>query len=228
MSDQNHEKKQAGEAAAAYVEDGMTLGLGTGSTVRYAIEKIAARRKAEGLHIQGVPTSQKTSELAHSLEIPLVSLEDIESVDVTIDGADEINDQLDGIKGGGGALLWEKIVASASKRNIWVADSQKKVATLGAFPLPVEVVPFAMSVVKRKLDKEGIQARERCSRDNFFVTDSGNRILDLDLGIIENPAALESWLNLLPGVVENGLFLNRADLVVISEGNEVREYERHK
>lgn len=227
MKDEIKEKKQAGKAAAAYVEDGMTVGLGTGSTVRYAIEKIAARRKTEGLHIQGVPTSKKTSRLAESLEIPLVSLEDVKSVDVTIDGADEVDSQLYGIKGGGGALLWEKIVASASKRNIWVVDAGKKVTTLGAFPLPVEVVPFACPVVKRKLENAGMKVDVRYSGDSVLVTDSGNWILDLDLGTIEDPEALEAWLNLLPGVVENGLFLNRADLVVIGGDDGVLEYERN-
>lgn len=227
MNNQINGKKQAGEAAAAYVKSGMTIGLGTGSTVRYAIEKIAARRKTEGLHIQGVVTSNRTSQLAQSLDIPLVSLEDVEAVDVTIDGADEIDQQLDGIKGGGGALLWEKVVASVSKQNIWVVDATKQVTTLGAFPLPVEVVPFAYPAVRRKLENEGIKVSARYNEGQYFETDSGNWILDLYLGAIENPQALESWLNLTPGVVENGLFLNRADHVVIGDTNGTCKYQRH-
>ncbi|HEX6922675.1 MAG TPA: ribose-5-phosphate isomerase RpiA [Bacillales bacterium] len=225
---QVNEKKTAGEKAAAYVEDGMIVGLGTGSTVRYTTEKLAERIKEEGLRIQGIPTSVATRELAKNLEIPLVSLEEVESVDVTIDGADEIDGNLNGIKGGGGALLFEKIVASASKRNIWVADSGKKVNQLGKFPLPVEVVPFSAAVMMRKLEAEGMNPVVRKSGEDNFVTDSGNWIFDLHLGAIEDPAALEIWLNLLPGVVENGLFLGRADLALVAADGTVHTYERHK
>ncbi|HET7577639.1 MAG TPA: ribose-5-phosphate isomerase RpiA [Bacillales bacterium] len=223
-----NEKKAAGEAAAAYVENGMIVGLGTGSTVRYTIEKIAERIKAEGLQIKGIPTSRATEELAKELGIPLVSLGEIDGIDVTIDGADEADGNLNGIKGGGGALLFEKIVASFSKRNIWVLDSRKKVEQLGAFPLPVEVVPFACPVVLRTLESEGMNPVVRENNGERFVTDSGNWIVDLHLRNIDEPEQLETWLNLLPGVVENGLFLNRADLALVANGESVHPYKRHK
>ncbi|HEX7063543.1 MAG TPA: ribose-5-phosphate isomerase RpiA [Bacillales bacterium] len=227
MSEQQlNEKKAAGEAAAAYVEDGMTVGLGTGSTVRYTTEKLAERMKEEGLRIQGVPTSRATRELAEKLGIPLVSLDQVEVVDVTIDGADEIDGDLNGIKGGGGALLLEKIVASASRRNIWVGDSKKWVDQLGEFPLPVEVIPFSFPVVFRKLQQKGMNPIVRKNGEDRFLTDSGNWIVDLHLGAIEDPQELEIWLNLLPGVVENGLFLQRADLALISQDGTIRTYER--
>ncbi|HEU5139338.1 MAG TPA: ribose-5-phosphate isomerase RpiA [Bacillales bacterium] len=227
MSEQQlNEKKTAGEAAAAYVKDRMTVGLGTGSTVRYTTERLAERMKEEGLKIQGIPTSHATRELAEELGIPLVSLDQVEAIDVTIDGADEIDGSLNGIKGGGGALLFEKIVASVSRRNIWVGDSGKKVETLGKFPLPVEVVPFALPVVLRKLEHKGMNPIVRENGKDRFVTDSGNWIIDLHLGAIEDSAALEIWLNLLPGVVENGLFLQRADLALISQEGTIHTYER--
>lgn len=225
---QTIEKKSAGQAAAAYVENGMTVGLGTGSTVRYTIEKIAERIKAEGLNIQGVPTSERTRQLAETLGIPLVSLEDVDAIDVTIDGADEVDSRLNGIKGGGGALLFEKIVASASKQNIWVVDSQKKVEVLGHFPLPVEVIPFACPTVLRALQRENMNPVVRTNETNdYFVTDSGNWIIDLHLEKIDDPESLETWLNLMPGVVENGLFLQRADLALVANGDTVEKYERH-
>lgn len=226
MNNQLKEKKLAGEAAASYVKDGMIVGLGTGSTVRFATEKIAERMKKEGLQIQGVPTSQATKELAKALNIPLISLDEMEDIDITIDGADEVDGKLNGIKGGGGALLFEKIVASASKRNVWVVGGGKKVKTLGTFPLPVEVVPFACPVVLRRLRTEGVEALVRMSGNEPFITDSGNWIIDLHLRKIEDPKSLETQLNLLPGVVENGLFLNRADTVIVAEGEGVKEYNR--
>lgn len=222
-----NEKKVAGIAAAEYVEEGMIVGLGTGSTVRYTIEELARRIEEEGLHIQGVPTSAATEDLAQALGIPLVSLEKAGEIDVTIDGADEIDGALNGIKGGGGALLREKVVASVSKCNIWVADSRKKVEQLGQFPLPVEVIPFACPVVMRRFEQKGMNPQMRKKTENIFVTDSGNWIVDLCLGEIENPEALETWLNLLPGVVENGLFLKRANLAIIAAGETVHKYERH-
>lgn len=222
-----NEKKVAGEAAAKYVENGMIVGLGTGSTVRFTTEKLAERIETEGLQIQGVPTSQATEELAKSLGIPLVSLGEVAEIDVTIDGADEIDGALNGIKGGGGALLREKIVASISKRNIWVADARKKVEQLGKFPLPVEVIPFACPVLMRTFEKNGMVPEIRKDGEAYFVTDSGNWIVDLHLEKIEDAEALETWLNMLPGIVENGLFLKRANVAIIATGESVKKYERH-
>ncbi|HET7628493.1 MAG TPA: ribose-5-phosphate isomerase RpiA [Bacillales bacterium] len=221
MNEQANEKKFAGEAAAEYVENGMTVGLGTGSTVKYTIEKLAERMNNEGLRFRGVPTSFQTERLAQSLGIPLVTLDEAIELDLTIDGADELDNRLNGIKGGGGALLREKIVASASKRTIWTAHAAKKVEKLGTFPLPVEIVPFAAAVVLRKLEGEGMRPEIRQVNGEPYETDNGNWIVDLHLGEIDDPEHLEQWLNLLPGVVENGLFLNRTDMAVIAEGSKV-------
>jgi ribose 5-phosphate isomerase A len=177
--------------------------------------------KTESLNFRGVATSVETERLAESLGIPLITLDEVNKLDVTIDGADEIDANLNGIKGGGGALLREKIVASATKKNIWVGDSSKKVAMLGKFPLPVEVVPFACSVVLRQLEEKEMNPVVRSVGGENFVTDNGNWIVDLHLDRIEDPWRLEQWLNLLPGVVENGLFLNRTELAVFAHGSDV-------
>lgn len=223
----DNEKKMAGVEAAKYVKDGMTVGLGTGSTVRYTIEKLADRMRSEGLTFQGVPTSKATSELAKSLGISLVTFDDIDSIDVTIDGADEVDTNVNGIKGGGGALLLEKVVASASERNIWVADASKKVECLGQFPLPVEVIPFACPLLIREFSKTNMNPEIRKNNGEPFVTDSGNWIIDLSLGRIENPEAMEIQLNLMLGVVENGLFINRAEMALIADGASVHTFKRH-
>lgn len=222
------EKKLAGERAAEEVSSGMIVGLGTGSTVRYTIEKIAERVRRKELKIHAVSTSQATTELARKLEIPLIRLEDIEQIDVTIDGADEVTPgQLNGIKGGGGALLQEKIVASASRRNVWVVDSSKVVQRLGKFPLPVEVIPRARRHVLQVMERNGWQpVLRKNAKGGVFVTDNGNEIIDLYLGEINDPISLEGTINRIPGVVENGLFLNRCDRVICAVGNRVIVYEK--
>lgn len=221
------EKQRAGQAAAEYVKSGMTVGLGTGSTVRHTIEKLADRMRTEGLAFRGIPTSTETADLAKSLGISLVTFKDIETIDLTIDGADEIGPGLNGIKGGGGALLLEKIVAFASNRTIWVADSSKMVEHLGKFPLPVEVIPFATPMLFREFEKTNMNPVIRQIKGEEIVTDSGNWIIDLHLEKIDDPTVLEMQLNLMPGVVENGLFLNRTDLALIAETDKVHTYERH-
>ncbi|GGE49818.1 ribose-5-phosphate isomerase A [Pullulanibacillus camelliae] len=227
MKQINEQKQLVGEAAAAYIEDGMMVGLGTGSTVYYTILKLAQRIKAEGLNIQTVSTSKRTTELAKSNGITVLDLNKVEHVDLTIDGCDEFDPLLRGIKGGGGALLFEKIVAAASERNIWVADSSKAVKQLGKFPLPVEVLPFGHTHVLRTFKNEGMEAAIRQAPDGTtYYTDSGNIIIDLYLQEINDPTALSLWLNSIPGVIENGLFINIADKVIFIKDNAVQEMQR--
>jgi ribose 5-phosphate isomerase A len=222
------EKQRAGEHAARYVEDGMVVGLGTGSTVYYTTKKIAERVNYEGLSLQFVSTSKRTMELAQSLGLWVRDLDEVPEIDLTIDGVDEFDPDLNGIKGGGGAHLFEKIVATSSKVNIWVADSAKEVPVLGGFPLPVEVLPFGSRHTFKKLEDQGLRPEFRKGPgDAFVLTDSQNLIIDLKLEKIEDPEGLSQWLNAIPGVVENGLFLKIADRVVIAnEAGVVRVIER--
>ena len=215
-----NEKQLAGEKAAEFVQDGMIVGLGTGSTVYYTIQKIGAMVK-QGLKINGVSTSTHTAELATSLGIPMLSINDVDSIDLTIDGSDEVDLKLNGIKGGGGALLFEKIVAFASRKVIWVVGSNKMVQTLGKFPLPVEVMQFGYKHVYKKLNEHGMNPVLRTVQENLFTTDSNNYIIDLHLEKIDNPKALAIWLNTIPGVVENGLFIDIANTVIVAKDNSI-------
>ncbi|MBC1500554.1 ribose-5-phosphate isomerase RpiA [Listeria weihenstephanensis] len=219
-------KQIAGEKACDFIQDGMIVGLGTGSTAYYMIQKLGDR-VAEGLNVTGVVTSKATEKLAVERNIPLMELNDVTEIDLTIDGADEVDGEFRGVKGGGGALLFEKLVANVSKKSIWVVGEDKVVATLGAFPLPVEVVPFGYKQVERQLEARGYKPKLRHHEDgSLYLTDSQNYILDLHIGSIANPEDLNNWLNNLPGVVENGLFLNYASTIVIgfSDGKvEVRD-----
>jgi ribose 5-phosphate isomerase A len=213
-------KEAAGRRAADLAKDGMTLGLGTGSTVRFALERLAERIREEGLSIRGVPTSEDTHARALELGIPLVGLDEVGELDLAIDGADEIDGDFHMIKGGGGALLREKVVASLSERVVIVADSGKLVERLGlGFLLPVEVVPFARSPVARRIEKGGATTSVRMAEaGRIYLTDNGNEILDCGFpGGIAAPAELEAELNQIPGVVENGLFVGLAQLLVIGE-----------
>ena len=221
-------KRHAAEAALAYVENGMRLGLGTGSTAAHFVT-LLGRRVAEGLHVTGVPTSDATADLARQSGVPLATLDEMTELDLAVDGADEIGPGLALIKGGGGALLREKIVANASRRMIVIADAAKQVPELGAFPLPVEVVAFGMSAtvlaVERAANELGlapaIDLRHR--NGEVLVTDSGNHILDASFGRIPDPEALAHRLAEIPGVVEHGLFLGFADLALIASANGVAE-----
>lgn len=219
---QNLSKKSAGEKAAEYVKDGMVVGLGTGSTAKYAIKKIGARIKDENLNIIGIPTSFATEKLAKEEGIPLSSLNEYPKVDLDIDGADECDKNFNLIKGGGGAHAREKIVAAASKEFIVVADITKKVSEVGKFPVPVEVLPLAVEFVKNELIKLG---GDPDLRENF-TTDNGNLILDTKFEI-ENPLDLEIKLNSIPGVVDNGIFAHRKpEKVIFANGEEVEILER--
>lgn len=214
MDQTTQEKQRAGERAAEFVQGGMIVGLGTGSTVYWTIRKLGELARA-GLQIRGIPTSRQTETLATEVGIPLTSFAEVDELDLTIDGADEVGPGLNLIKGAGGALLREKLVASASRRLIIVADSSKLVSVLGAFPLPVEIVPFAHDLTLRRLAALGCQPMLRQAGDQPFVTDNGNFIADCRFGTIPDPAATHRALKLLPGVVETGLFVDMAEVVVV-------------
>ncbi|GER67689.1 ribose-5-phosphate isomerase A [Weizmannia acidilactici] len=220
-----NEKKTAGEKAAEFVEDGMTIGLGTGSTVYYTIRKIGERVQ-NGLKITGVPTSQATAVLARGCGIPLADLNDTDTIDLTIDGADEVDPALNGIKGGGGALLFEKLVANASKKNIWVVDHSKQVEKLGAYPLPVEVIPFGWKQIMKIFEEKGFRPVLRMKNGQPFQTDGGHYIVDIRAGHAGDMVALGKWLDGLTGVVEHGLFLGTCDLVVVGDGESVSMREK--
>ncbi|PWG17241.1 ribose-5-phosphate isomerase RpiA [Salibaculum griseiflavum] len=215
----------AAKQAAEYVEDGMGVGLGTGSTAAWLV-KCLGEKVAEGLKIRGVPTSSRTAELAREVGIDVISLDEAKWLDVTIDGADEFDGNLNLIKGGGGALLQEKIVATASDQMIVIADASKQVETLGAFPLPIEVIPFGWQTTKTLveetlvgLDVLGRSTSLRMNGEAPYYTDEGNHILDLHLNRIGNARQLSLVLNQIPGVVENGLFIDICDVVVIGHGD---------
>ncbi len=216
----------AAKRAVEFVEDGMKLGLGTGSTAAWMVRCLAERVREEGLRIVGVPTSRRTAELAASLGIKVSTLDEVKWLDLTIDGADEFDPNLNLIKGGGAALLQEKIVATASDQMIVIADAAKEVTHLGAFPLPVEVIPFGWQTTKAlveetlvSMDVLGRDVTLRMNGDRPLVTDEANHILDLHLNRIGNARQLALVLNQIPGVVENGLFIDICDIVVIGQAD---------
>ncbi|MBR2658119.1 MAG: ribose-5-phosphate isomerase RpiA [Loktanella sp.] len=223
----------AAKQATQYVQSGMKVGLGTGSTAEWLVRCLGEMVRDQGLQIKGVPTSVRTAKLARDLGIDIITLDDAKWLDLTIDGTDEYDDKLHLIKGGGGAHLREKVVASASDRMIVIADATKQVATLGAFPLPVEVLPFGMRTTRTLIEETligadvlGREVTQRMQGDAPFVTDEGNFILDLHLNRIGNPRDLAIVLNQIPGVVENGLFIDICDVVIVGHGNgkvEVRD-----
>ena len=215
-------KRAAAERAAALVGDGMRLGLGTGSTAAHFVALLGERVR-HGLKVVGVPTSEATRAQAEREGIPLTTLDETPELDLTIDGADELDDELQLIKGGGGALLREKIVAAASRRMIVIADGSKWVMRLGRFPLPIEVVPFGLRATERAVQgaarKAGCDGELRLRRGpggEPFVTDGGHNILDAHLGHIDDPRALAATLAAVPGVVEHGLFLGLATGAILA------------
>lgn len=224
-------KRAAARRACEYVQDGMRLGLGTGSTAAWMVRCLGERVAGEGLRITAVATSTQTAELARAVGIDVVGLDRADWLDLTIDGADEVDGALDLVKGGGGALLREKIVAAASDRMVVIADASKQVETLGAFPLPVEVIPFGMTATRSLIeeaiaDYDGGGVTVRKDGHAPYVTDEGNHILDLDLRRIGDPRKLTLTLNQIPGVVENGLFVEMCDTLVLGHADgrvDVRE-----
>lgn len=221
-------KKQAGVTAAQYVTDGMTVGLGTGSTAYFFVEEIGRRIKEEGLHVVGVTTSSATTKQAEGLGIPLKAVDEIDSIDVTVDGADEIDKDFNGIKGGGAALLMEKIVATPTKEYIWVVDESKMVEHLGAFKLPVEVIQYGADRLFRVFKKAGYKPSFRMKDDKRLITDMKNFIIDLDLGKIEKPFEFAEMLDQTVGVVEHGLFNGMVNKVIVAGKDGVKVLEASK
>jgi ribose 5-phosphate isomerase A len=214
------EKQRSAEAACEYVKDGMIVGLGTGSTAEFAVKKIGELVR-NGLSIRGIATSDSTKILAESEGIPLIDFSETMFIDLTIDGADEIDANLNMIKGGGAALLREKIVASASREEIIIVSVSKLVQQLGAFPLPVEVIPFGWQVVFNQLESLQGNPELRLKQGQPSVTDQGNFIVDCHFRKIENPEQLEQHLNMIPGVVENGLFINLCTRMIMADGENI-------
>jgi len=225
-SSNNPEKEAAARASLRFVHDGQIVGLGTGSTAAYAVRFLGERVRA-GLKIRGIPTSIHTKELATSVGIPLTTLEEFQQIDVTIDGADEVDPQLNLIKGGGGALLREKIIASATRQLVIIGDSGKKVPMLGKFLLPVEIIPFAQPLLAKRIAALGATVRLRQDISaKPFITDEGHHILDCQFGEIPDPPRLAGQLDAMPGVVEHGMFIAMASVVLIAKGEEVQEFRR--
>ena len=218
-------KQRAAAAGAELITDGMVLGLGTGTTASYLVQ-ILGERVRQGLRIQGVPTSEATRQLAVAEGVPLTTLEEQPVLDLCLDGADEVDPELNLIKGGGGALLREKIVASAARQRIIMVDVSKCVDCLGAFPLAVEVIPFGWEVTRRQLEQFGGVPALRQREGKPFVTDQGHYIIDCALSQIEDAPRLNHQLNQLPGVVENGLFVDMTDRLIIGSPDGIAE--KHK
>ena len=225
-------KRKAALAAVKHVKDGFVMGLGSGSTAAYAIEALGERIKREKLGLLAVPTSYQAFLLAVKWGITVTTLDEHPAIDVTIDGADQIDAKLNLIKGMGAALTREKIVASASKQNIIIADESKKVRVLGekGHPVPVEVLPFAITTVKRRIEAFGGKAvlREGKSKLGLVITDNGNAIIDASFGTISNAAELEKKLKMIPGVVETGLFIGLADIAYVGTASALEKIERKR
>lgn len=231
-------KRQAAARALEEVCDGMQLGLGTGSTAKHFVE-LLGERVAAGLKVIGVPTSEATRADAERCGVPLTTLDEIDHLDMTVDGADEIDPEFNLIKGGGGALLREKIVAAASDRMIVIADDTKWVPTLGRFPLPIEVIPFGLGATRRAIEKAfaacgvsgqmAVRKAKGGDKDgHVFVTDGGHWIVDAQLGCIVDPPHLAKALSAIPGVVEHGLFIGLASSAVLAGGEGIRVIERRQ
>ena len=226
-------KIKAAEVALTHVESGMRLGIGTGSTAEEFV-RLLAEKVAGGFKVEGVPTSERTARLCVELGVPLKSLDELPELDLTIDGADEVDGALRLIKGGGGALLREKIVAAASGRMVVIADESKLVETLGRFPLPIEVNPFGLVSTRMAIEKVasklgltgGLSLRRSGGGD--FMTDGGHHIIDASFGRIPDAEALSSELNSIPGVVEHGLFLNMAALAIIAGPSGARTLQANR
>ncbi|WP_339714073.1 ribose-5-phosphate isomerase RpiA [uncultured Kriegella sp.] len=219
------EKKIAAIESVALVENGMLVGLGSGSTAVFMIQKLG-EEVAKGLSIKGVPSSIATAKLAREVGIPLVSLEDAMTLDINIDGADEFDPSMQLIKGGGGALLREKIVAHNSKYNVIIANSTKKVEKLGKFKLPIETIPFATKNIMAELDQVGLKPKLRSVKGIPYKTDENNLIVDLDIWEWDDIPRLNEILLKIPGLVETGLFLDSTDLILVGKGDSVIKIEK--
>jgi ribose 5-phosphate isomerase A len=220
----SQQKRAAAQAAVAEIADGMIVGLGTGSTAAFALEAIAPL----GLRIRGVPTSRSTEAAARAAGIDLTELADVAHVDLAIDGVDEVDSQLRAIKGGGGAMLREKIVAAAARRMVAVADASKRVERLGARPVPVETLPFGIAATARQLEALGaVVTRRRGADGGWFVTDQGNAILDCAFGPLDDPEALAERIDAVPGALGHGLFMTEIDALYLGQDDgSVQRFER--
>ncbi len=224
QSDTLNLKKAAAEKSLEFIHDGDTVGLGTGSTVRYLLEGLG-QRMTEGLEIQGVPTSQETAALATQLKIPLLSENEAWNIDVAIDGADEVDPHWNLIKGGGGALLREKIIAANAKKFVVIVDAAKQVSALGlSFPLPVEVIPFGWQSTAKKIEQLGYRVTLRQKGNMVVVTDNQNHILDLQGGEITNPSESAQQLLSIPGVVDCGLFVDMTSVLIVGSSQGASVY----
>jgi ribose 5-phosphate isomerase A len=220
------EKEAAARASLQFIKDGQVVGLGTGSTAACFIKLLADKIK-NGLRIKGIPTSLRSQELAASLGIPLTTLDECQEIDVTVDGADEVDPQLRLIKGGGGAMLREKVVASATRQLVIVADASKQVPVLGKFPLPVEVIRFAQALVAKRITALGAIVTVRTRADGKpYATDENNRILDCRFGQIPDADDLARQLSAMPGVVEHGLFIGMASVALFAKGSQIVDLRR--
>ena len=220
------EKEEAARASLKYIRDGQVVGLGSGSTATIAIRLLAEQVHA-GLKIRGIPTSKASHDLAQQLGIPLITFEDAQQIDVTVDGADEFDPALNLIKGGGGALLREKVVASVTRLQVIVTDSSKQVPVLGKFPLPVEVIKFAEPLIAKKISGMGARViRRQDQAGKPYITDEENYILDCHFGQIPDPAKVGRTLSEMPGVVEHGLFIRMASVVLMARAGKIEEFHR--
>ena len=215
------EKQAAAEKAIEFVGNDMIIGLGSGSTAAFFTKKLGEEVK-RGLKVRSISTSNATTNLALSLNIPLLSIDEVNEIDLTVDGADEIDPEFNGIKGGGGALLFEKIVASISRKIIWVVDSSKLVKKLGKFPLPIEIVSFGYKHTLERLKDVGFNPSIRMKDGKISFSDGNNLIVDLNLKEIDNPVEVEKKIKALNGVIETGLFINTPEKVIVAEGSNVK------
>ncbi len=219
-------EKIAGEKAAEYIKDGMVVGLGTGSTAKFMVDKVGEMVK-NGLKIQAIPTSKATEQQARELGIPLLSIDEVDHIDLDIDGVDEIDSEFNATKGGGGALFREKVVADLAKEVIWIMDESKLVDSIGAFPLPLEVLPYGYKIVFKKMEDFGYNPKMRMNGDDLFVTDNGNYIIDLCIGAPADIEDIRQKVNSVVGVLETGQFLKMCKRIIVGtdEGVKIIEAE---
>jgi ribose 5-phosphate isomerase len=222
-----NQKEMVGRKAAEYVKDGMIVGLGTGSTAKHVVDAVGEMVK-NGLSIQAVPTSKATERQAKELGIPLLDINDVEYIDLAIDGVDEIDSEFNATKGGGAALFREKVVASLAKEVIWIMDESKLVAALGAFPLPVEILPYGYKIVYNKLVALGLNPQMRMADDELLVTDNGNYIVDLHTGVPVDVTDIRKKLANIVGVLETGQFLQMCNRIIVGSDDGVRIIENRK
>ncbi len=226
--EENQEQKRlVGEKAAEYIKDGMTVGLGSGSTVYWTLKKLGEMIQ-QGMKVSGIPSSKRTEGWANEFGIPLIDFKDVDYLDIAVDGADEVDTNLNLSKGGGGSLLREKLVDDYAHKLIIVVDQSKVVNELGRFPLPVEIVPFGWEVTAERIAKLGCVPKLRMYENEIFITNNGNYIVDCQFKSISNPAELHNQLKLLLGVVETGLFVNMTDVVIVGGDDEIRVIEKNK